>query len=197
VKIVFFETPGAFRAWLERHHRQQRILHVGFRKRHTGRPSLTWPEAVDEALCFGWIDGVRHRIDAEGYTIRFTPRRAGSTWSAVNLRRVRVLIRVGRMSPHGLRVYRQRNPSRTGLYSFEQLWAARFTPLHARLFRAKRRAWQWFRAQAPWYRRTATFWVESAKLEPTRRRRLAALIAASAAGRPVGPLDRKRGRDRG
>lgn len=192
MKIVFFETPAGFRAWLERHHTQHRILHVGFRKRHTGQPSLTWPEAVDEALSFGWIDGVRHRIDAESYTIRFTPRRAGSTWSAVNLRRVRGLIRTGRMSPRGLRVYEERNRKRTGLYSFEQLKTARFTRLHARVFRANRRAWQWFRMQAPWYRRTATFWVESAKLEPTRLRRLEALIAASAVGRPVGLLDGKR-----
>ncbi len=192
MKIVFFETPRAFRAWLERYHTEQQILHVGFRKRHTGQPSLTWPEAVDEALCFGWIDGVRHRIDAESYTIRFTPRRPGSTWSAVNLRRVRVLIRAERMSVHGLRIYRQRHRKKTGLYSFEQLKAARLAPRHAQRFRANRRAWQWFRAQAPWYRRTATFWVESAKQEATRLRRLATLISASAATRPVGPLDRTR-----
>lgn len=192
MRIVFFKTPRAFRTWLERHHTEQRILHVGFRKRHTGKPSLTWPEAVDEALCFGWIDGVRHRIDAERYTIRFSPRRAGSTWSAVNLRRVRALIRAGRMSPHGLRIFQERDRKRTGRYSFEQRKTARLAPRRARLFRANRPAWQWFRTQAPWYRRTATFWVESAKLEPTRMRRLAALIAASAAARPVGPLDRKR-----
>jgi uncharacterized protein YdeI (YjbR/CyaY-like superfamily) len=196
VKIVFFKTPQAFRAWLERHHTQQRILHVGFRKRHTGKPTLTWPEAVDEALCFGWIDGVRHRIDAESYTIRFTPRRSGGTWSAVNLRRVRVLMRAGRMSDHGLRVYQERNRKRTGLYSFEQLKTARLSSRHAQRFRANRRAWEWFQAQAPWYRRTATFWVESAKQEDTRLRRLATLINASVAGRPVAPLDRTKYQDR-
>ena len=197
VKIVFFKTPRAFRAWLERHHTQQRILHVGFRKRHTGKPSLTWPEAVDEALCFGWIDGVRHRIDAESYAIRFTPRRSGSTWSAVNLRRVRVLIRAGQMSDHGRRVYQERNRKKTGLYSFEQLKTARLSPRHAQRLRANRRAWAWFQAQAPWYRRTATFWVESAKQEDTRLRRLATLINASAARRPVGPLDRTKYARRG
>lgn len=190
VRIVFFKTPRAFRTWLERHHTEQRILHVGFRKRHTGKPSLTWPEAVDEALCFGWIDGVRHRIDAESYTIRFTPRRSGSTWSAVNMRRVRVLVRAGRMSDYGLRVYQERNRKKTGLYSFEQLKTARLSPRHAQRFRANRRAWAWFQAQAPWYRRTATFWVESAKQEETRLRRLAILIRASASSLPVGPLNR-------
>ena len=195
--IQFFKTPAAFRAWLERHHLKRREVRVGFRKRHTGQPSLTWPEAVDVALCFGWIDGVRHRIDAVSYTIRFTPRRAGSTWSAVNLTRVRVLLRAGHMSEHGLRVYRERNRKRTGLYSFEQIKTARLSPRHARRFRASRRAWQWFQAQAPWYRRTATFWVESAQQEDTKLRRLATLIRASAAARPVGPLDRTKYSRRG
>lgn len=191
MRIVFFKTPRGFRAWLERHHTQQRILHVGFRKRHTGKASLTWPEAVDEALCYGWIDGVRHRIDAECYSIRFTPRRGGSTWSTVNLRRVRSLMRAGRMSAFGLRIYQERDRKKTGLYSFEQRRTARLSPRHAKRFRKNRRAWTWFQAQAPWYRRTATFWVESAKQEATRLRRLATLIAASAAERPIGPLARK------
>jgi len=190
MKIVYFKTPAAFRTWLQRYHTQHRMLHVGFRKRHTGDPSITWPEAVDEALCFGWIDGVRHRIDADSYTIRFTPRRPGSIWSAVNLRRVRALIRTNRMSPHGLRVYEERNRKKTGLYAYEQTQEARFSPAYARRFRANRRAWSWFQAQAPWYRRTATHWVQRAKQESTRLKRLAALIACCAAGRPVGPFDR-------
>ena len=190
MRIVFFKTPRAFRTWLERHHTEHRILHVGFRKRHTGRPSLTWPEAVDEALCFGWIDGVRHRIDAASYTIRFTPRRPGSIWSAVNLRRVRALIRAKRMSRHGLKVYKERNRTRSGLYSFEQRRAVQLAPRHVRQLRSNKKAWKWFQSQAPWYRRTVAFYVESAKQEPTRLRRLAILIAASAAGRAVGVLDR-------
>ncbi len=190
MKIVYFKTPAAFRTWLERHHREHRILHVGFRKRHTGAASITWPEAVDEALCFGWIDGVRHRIDDETYTIRFTPRRPGSIWSAVNLRRMRALIRAQRVSPYGLGVYDVRNRKKTGLYAYEQKREARFTPQYARRFRAQRRAWTWFQAQAPWYRRTATHWVQRAKQEATRLKRLATLIDCSAAGRPVGPFDR-------
>src|SRR5215831_8802666 len=190
MKIVFFKTPAAFRTWLQRHHTEHRSLHVGFRKRHTGQPSITWPEAVDEALCFGWIDGVRHRIDVDTYTIRFTPRRLGSIWSAVNLRRIRNLMRAKRVSPHGLKVYEGRNRKKTGLYAYEQMKAARFTPRYARQFRANRRAWTWFQAQAPWYRRTATHWVQRAKQEATRLKRLATLIDHSAAGSPVGPLDR-------
>ena len=190
MKIVFFKAPAKLRAWLRRHHTEHRILHVGFRKRHTGQPSITWPEAVDEALCYGWIDGVRHRIDDDRYTIRFTPRRPGSIWSSVNLRRVRALIRDKRMSPQGLAAYEERNRKKTRLYSYEQRKAWRFSPSHARQFRANRRAWTWFRAQAPWYQRTCTHWVLRAKQEATRLRRLATLIACSAAGRPIGPLDR-------
>lgn len=188
--IRFFATPQAFRAWLQRHHRQRRTLQVGFHKRHTGRPSLTWPQAVDEALCFGWIDGVRHRIDARSYTIRFTPRRPDSTWSRVNLRRVRALIRAKRMSRHGLKVYQERNRKKSGLYSFEQRHTVALASRHARQFRANKKAWTWYRAQAPWYQRTAAFYVESAKQEATRLRRLANLIRSAAAGRAIGVLDR-------
>jgi uncharacterized protein YdeI (YjbR/CyaY-like superfamily) len=188
--IRFFRSPPAFRAWLERHHLKRREVLVGFKKRHTGQPSLTWPEAVDEALCYGWIDGVRHRIDADSYTIRFTPRRPGSIWSAVNLRRVRALIRDMRMRARGLEVYEERNRKKTRLYAYEQRKEWRFSLPYARQFRANRRAWTWFQAQAPWYRRTCTHWVQRAKQEATRMRRLATLIDRSAAGRPIGPLDR-------
>jgi uncharacterized protein YdeI (YjbR/CyaY-like superfamily) len=188
--IRFFRSPPAFRAWLERHHLKRREVLVGFRKRHTGQPSLTWPEAVDEALCYGWIDGVRHRIDADSYTIRFTPRRPGSIWSAVNLRRVRALIRDKRMRARGLEVYEKRNRKKTRLYAYEQRQEWRFSLPYARQFRANRRAWTWFQAQAPWYRRTCTHWVLRAKQEATRLRRLATLIDRSATGRPIGPLDR-------
>lgn len=188
--IRFFATPQAFRAWLQRHHTSQGSVQVGFRKRHTGEPSITWPEAVDEALCFGWIDGVRHRIDAESYTIRFTPRRPGGIWSAVNLRRMRALIRAKRVRPHGLKVYEQRDRKKTRLYAYEQEKTARLTPRYARQLRANRRAWAWFQTQPPWYQRTCTHWVQRAKQEATRLRRLAILINCSAAGRPIGPLDR-------
>jgi uncharacterized protein YdeI (YjbR/CyaY-like superfamily) len=140
VKVVYFETSAAFRAWLARHHRTARELHVGFYKRHTGKPSLTWPESVDEALCFGWIDGIRRRIDDGSYTIRFTPRNPDSTWSAVNLRRVRALIKAGRMRAAGLQVYRQRDRKQAGLYSFEERRRIRLAPRYAKQLRANQKA---------------------------------------------------------
>jgi uncharacterized protein YdeI (YjbR/CyaY-like superfamily) len=193
MSIRFFPSPAAFRTWLERHHRTARELHVGFHKRATGKPSLTWPESVDEALCFGWIDGVRRRIDDARYTIRFTPRTSGSAWSVVNLRRIRALIRAGRVQAEGLRVFRDRDHRKSGLYSFEQRRHIRLTPRFIRLLRANRKAWAFFQAQAPWYRRTAAFWVMSAKQEATRRRRCATLIRDSARERRIGPLSRTPG----
>ena len=192
MKPVYFTSPAAFRAWLERHHRRAKQLQAGFYKRATGKPSLTWPESVDEALCFGWIDGIRHRIDETRYTIRFTPRNPGSTWSAVNLRRVQALRNAGRMRPAGLKVYQERDRKKAGLYSFEQRRRIKLPPRFEKRLRAKKRAWAHFSAQAPWYQRTVAFWITSAKLEATRLRRLAALIASSAQGRQVGLLGQER-----
>jgi uncharacterized protein YdeI (YjbR/CyaY-like superfamily) len=186
----FFNGPKAFRTWLERHHARARELLVGFHKRHTARPSLTWPQSVDEALCFGWIDGVRRRVDDERYTIRFTPRKAGSTWSAVNLKRVRALIADGRMWPAGLKTFLTRDRKKAGLYSYEQRRHIKLPPRFEKLVRAKAKAWVYYRAQAPWYQRTAAFWVVSAKQEETRLKRLTHLIACSARGQSVGPLTR-------
>jgi uncharacterized protein YdeI (YjbR/CyaY-like superfamily) len=193
-RIRFFSSPRAFRAWLERHHRTRRELHVGFHKRHTGKPSLTWPEAVDEALCFGWIDGIRRRLDGERYTIRFTPRNPKSAWSAVNLKRVRALRAAGRMRPAGLRLFRQRDRKKSGLYSFEQRRKISLPPSLAKRLRADDSAWRFFRRQAPWYQRTASFWVVSAKREATRVKRLAILMEHSRRGRPIPPLARVRSR---
>jgi len=188
-KPRFFAGPAAFRRWLARHHETKSELWVGFHKRATGKPSLTWPESVDEALCFGWIDGIRKRIDDESYTIRFTPRQPTSTWSAVNLRRMEELLAAQRVAPAGRAAYERRSAARSGIYSYEQRAAARFDATAERRFRAAKRAWAFFQAQAPWYRKTATYWVVSAKREATRERRLAQLIAASAAGRPIPPLE--------
>jgi uncharacterized protein YdeI (YjbR/CyaY-like superfamily) len=163
---------------------------VGFHKRHTARPSLTWPQSVDEALCFGWIDGVRRRIDDERYTVRFTRRKAGSTWSAINLKRVRALIEEGRMRPAGLKAFQTRDRKKAGLYSYEQRLHIKLPPRFEKLVRTKTKAWTYYRAQAPWYQRTAAFWVVSAKQEATRLKRLAHLIACSARGHPVEPLAR-------
>jgi uncharacterized protein YdeI (YjbR/CyaY-like superfamily) len=156
----------------------------------SGRPSITWPESVDEALCFGWIDGIRKTIDAESYVIRFTPRRAGSIWSAVNTRRAGELISKNRMHETGLRAFEGRDPKKSGVYSFEQRENATFSADHEKEFKGNRGAWAFFQAQPPGYRKIATFYVMSAKREETRARRLAALIRDSAAGRRIGLLQR-------
>jgi uncharacterized protein YdeI (YjbR/CyaY-like superfamily) len=191
---VFFATPADFRRWLKKHHRSEAELWVGFHKKKTGLPSLTWPESVDEALCFGWIDGVRKSIDAERYVIRFTPRKSASTWSTVNTRRAEELIRNGRMQPAGLRAFEARDAKKSGIYSFEQRKQARLSSEAEAKFKANRAAWTFFEAQPPWYRRTAIFWVVSAKREETRGRRLQTLIEDSAAGRRIGPLRRAENR---
>lgn len=182
-KPTFFPTPAAFRAWLAQHHERSTELLVGFHKVGTGTPSITWPESVDEALCFGWIDGVRKRIDDERYTIRFTPRKPRSTWSAVNVARVAELTREGRMQPAGLAAFARRAEERTAIYAHERTKDAELGPADERAFRANAAAWAFFQAQAPSYRRTVIHWVVSAKRDETRRRRLAKLIETSAQGR--------------
>jgi uncharacterized protein YdeI (YjbR/CyaY-like superfamily) len=187
---VYFPSPAAFRRWLAANHETAAELIVGFHKTHTGRPTLTWPESVDEALCFGWIDGIRRRVDAERYTIRFTPRRKRSIWSQINVKRVGVLTREGRMRPAGLRAFEARHADRTGLYSFERRETAAFDPAELKQFRARRRAWRFFESQPPGYRKVATFYVTSAKRLETRARRLAMLIADSEAGQRIAPIRR-------
>ena len=188
---VYFASPAEFRAWLALHHDSERELLVGFHKKGTGRPSMTWAESVDEALCYGWIDGVRRSVDAERYTIRFTPRTASSTWSLVNVRRAEALIESGRMQPAGMRAFEARQPDRTGVYSFEQRAEAALDGAMVERFRANEAAWAFWEAQPPGYRRTATWYVASAKKEETRTRRLDRLIDDSAAGRRIKELRRK------
>jgi uncharacterized protein YdeI (YjbR/CyaY-like superfamily) len=187
---TFFATPADFRAWLEQHHADTPELLVGYCKKGSGRPSITWPESVDEALCFGWIDGVRRGIDDERYSIRFTPRKARSTWSAVNIARARELIELGRMTPSGLAAFEARSDERSAIYAYEQRRAAELDADQERRFRAAPAAWEWFERQPPSYRRAAIHWVTSAKRPETRERRLAALIEDSAHGRTVKPLTR-------
>jgi uncharacterized protein YdeI (YjbR/CyaY-like superfamily) len=184
MKPAFFKSADEFRRWLKKNHATATELVVGFYKRGTGRPSMTWPESVDEALCFGWIDGIRRRIDDERYCIRFTPRRQGSIWSVVNTRRVAVLTRDGRMNEAGIRVFRERDERKTKQYSFERGSAA-LTPALERQFRANVAAWKFFEEVAPYYRRMCTHWVISAKQDATRERRLALLIGASARGQKI------------
>jgi len=187
VKPTFFPSPQSWRRWLEKHHRTKDVVLVGFHKRATGRPSLTWPESVDQALCFGWIDGIRRSLGPESYVIRFTPRRAGSIWSAVNIRRAGELIRLRLMRAPGLRAFKAREDKKSG-YSYEQPQNVKFPRAYARRFKAKPKAWQFFQAKPPGYRRMLTWWTVSAKKEETRLKRLAALIKACAAGRTIGLL---------
>ena len=193
MKPTFFGTAGELREWLERNHATATELFVGFYKRRSGKPSITWQEMVDEELCFGWIDGVRQGIDEISYSNRITPRKPRSTWSAVNIARAQELIRLRRMHPAGLKAFERRTDERSAIYSYEQRKSARLEPGAERSFRANQKAWTFFQAQAPGYRQAATWWVISAKREETRKKRLATLIADSALGRAIGPLRRRPG----
>jgi uncharacterized protein YdeI (YjbR/CyaY-like superfamily) len=185
-----FERPEDFRAWLEQHHASERELWVGYYKKSSGKPSMTWPESVDEALCFGWIDGIRRSIDDERYMIRFTPRSPRSVWSAVNIGRVAALTEEGRMRPAGRKAFEARREDRSGIYSYERREEAVLDPAYERRFRARRKAWASFQAMPRSYRQGAIRWVMTAKKEETRERRLATLIESSAADRTIPPLTR-------
>src|SRR5467141_4663746 len=175
-KPTFFATLADFRAWLEAHHDKLREQLVGFHKKSSGKPSITWPESVEVALCFGWIDGVRKSIDETSYTIRFTPRKPTSNWSSININLARKLTKQGLMHPAGLKAFAARSEKKSGIYSYEQRESAKFTREQERQFRANKAAWEFFRYQAPWYQRVTTYWVISAKKEETKLKRLSALI---------------------
>src|SRR5712692_695225 len=178
-KPMFFPTPSDFRAWFESHYDKFQELIVGFHKKSSGNPSITWPESVQVALCFGWIDGVRKSIDETSYTIRFTPRKPTSTWSSININLVRDLTKKGLMRPAGLKAFAARNEKKSSIYSYEQRKNPRFTREQEKLFRANKTAWEFFRSQAPWYQRACTYWVISAKREETKLKRLSELISHS------------------
>ena len=175
VKPTFFRDAAAFHRWLEKHHASRDELIVGFHRKASGKPSITYPEALDEALCFGWIDGVRRTLDETSYSIRFTPRRPKSIWSRVNIARVGVLTAEGRMQPPGIAAFERRDETKSDLYSYEAR-SRGFDEKTERLLRAEPRAWAFFQAQSPWFQRNASFWVMSAKREETRARRLGSLI---------------------
>ncbi|HKE22529.1 MAG TPA: YdeI/OmpD-associated family protein [Bryobacteraceae bacterium] len=187
---AFFATPADFRGWLERNHTAAKELLVGFHKKGSGSPSITWPESVDQALCFGWIDGVRRSLGDASYTIRFTPRKPGSTWSAINIARVKELTSAGLMHPAGVTAFEARQAHKSAIYSYEQRHAAQFDAAAERQFRANQRAWEFFQQQPPGYRRLCTYFVVNAKQDATRVRRLARLIADSEAGRRIKELSR-------
>ena len=180
MKPRFFSTPEKFRAWLATNHARAPELLVGFYKKSTARPSIDWPQSVDEALCFGWIDGIRRNRDEASYTIRFTPRRKGSIWSSINIRRVAALKRAGRMQPAGLAAFARRSRDRSAVYAYEQRATATLAPAESRLFKANRAAWEYFSSVAPSYRHKALYWITSARKPETRRTRLERLIAMAA-----------------
>jgi uncharacterized protein YdeI (YjbR/CyaY-like superfamily) len=189
MKPVFFASPAELRQWLREHHESERELWVGLHRKGSGIPSITWPQLVDEVLCFGWIDGVRRSVSTDSYAIRITPRKSRSIWSRVNTARAAELIRLGLMRPAGLAALERRDPERSGQYSFEREHVKLDEVFEAE-FRENGAAWAFFQAQAPSYRRTAITWVISAKREETRRRRFATLVEDSAQGRRIGPLRR-------
>jgi len=181
---TFFETRAALRAWLEANHQSTDALELGMYKKGSGRASVTYAEALEEALCFGWIDGVRHSIDDLRFTQRFTPRRPGSNWSTVNIRKVETLIAVGRMHEAGLRAFEARDVSA----SRSEDRTDALTPEYLSRLQTSEAAWRFFSAQPPGYRRLSAMWVMDAKREETRERRLRTLIDDSEAGRRIGPL---------
>ena len=180
----FFKTAADFGAWLEKNHDSATELWVGLYKKHAAHRGMTYPQAVDEALCWGWIDGVLRRLDDDRTVQRYTPRKAKSTWSLVNVAKVKALTAAKRMRAPGLAAFKARDPARTGIYSFEKEKVA-FTPPQSRQFKRATVAWKWFAAQAASYRHAATHWVISAKKEETRVGRLAELIAHSAEGKKL------------
>lgn len=191
MKITLFKSPSDFRKWLEIHHAATQELWVGYYKKDSGKPSITWPESVDEALCFGWIDGIRKSVDDTSYTIRFTPRKRRSIWSAVNIRRAQELANLGRMRPAGLKAFQARQENKSGVYSYEQRSHKLEGPYEEKLKKNKA-AWDFFQAQPPSYRKAANWWVVSAKKEETRLKRLNKLIEDSAQGRTLPSFTRKK-----
>ena len=190
MKPTYFRTAAEFRAWLKEHHATETELWMGVYKKGSGRPSITWAEAVDEALCYGWVDSVRRGVDDQRYMNRFTPRRPGSNWSEVNIRRVEELTRQGRMRAAGRKAFEARRPTEAGAYTYERRHEIELPDDFERRFRRKKKAWAWFQAQPSGYRSMTLYWVMSAKKPETRERRLATLIEGSANREKVGPLRR-------
>jgi uncharacterized protein YdeI (YjbR/CyaY-like superfamily) len=188
VAPTFFKTPAALRRWFTSHHATSAELWIGFYKKDSGRGGVVYRQALDEALCVGWIDGMVRRVDEASYMQRFTPRRPRSIWSAVNIAKMRALIDQGRAQPAGLAAFERRTPDRSAVYSHEQRQAATLSRDELRALEANPAAWRFFEAQPPSYKRTVAWWIQSAKKAETRERRLAALIDCSARRRIVPPF---------
>ena len=182
MKAQYFESAADFRKWLAKNHDKESELLVGFYKKGSGKPGMTYDQSVEEALCYGWIDGVRRSVDADRYTMRFTPRRPKSKWSLVNVKRVENLIKQKKMTKPGLDAYAARANQKAIDYSYEVREKGVLSPAYTRQFESKKRAWKYFNEQPPWYRRTCMFWVMTAKKEETQLRRLKTLIESSAKG---------------
>lgn len=196
MKIKFFKTPSDFRKWLEKNHLKEKELLVGFYKAGTGKKSITWPESVDQALCFGWIDSVRKSIDHESYSIRFTPRKVNSIWSNVNLKKMKELEAKDLIFPAGYEIYKRRKgifsePNGSGAYNYENPVMS-LSPEFEKIFKKNKKAWNWFKKTAPSYRKTAEYWVMQAKQERTRLKRLNELIDDSSNERKIRQVDYKK-----
>ena len=189
MKPKFFSTPAEFREWLEQNHDKESELMIGFHRKASGKKSITYAEALDEALCFGWIDGVRKKLNETSYVQRFTPRKPRSIWSLVNVDHVERLIRERRMQPAGLAAYNRRTPERTGIYAFENR-PQELSPAYEKKFRQNKRAWKFFEEQAPYYKKLTIFRIMTAKKEETQIRRLDELIECSAKGVRLGLLQK-------
>jgi uncharacterized protein YdeI (YjbR/CyaY-like superfamily) len=189
-KPVFFANPSEFHIWLEKNHDRASEIWVGFHKKSSGKLGIKMPESVDEALCFGWIDSVRRSVNDTSYANRFTRRKTRSTWSAINIKRAKELIRLGRMQPAGLKAFEQHTPERSAIYSYEQRQKATLSDAFETKFRANKKAWNFFQSQPPWYQRVSAFWVSSAKREETKLKRLTKLIEDSENQRTIPPLTR-------
>lgn len=186
---VFFETAAAFRKWLDKNHHRVEELLVGYYKTGSGKKSMSWSESVDEAICYGWIDGVRKSIDTESYTIRFTPRKPKSIWSAINIKKVEDLTREGRMMPAGLAAFNKREVKRSAIYSYELDETAELSKEFEQQFRANEKAWAYYQKMAPGYRKQTAHWVMTGKQAATREKRLAELIRDCAEGKKVKKYD--------
>lgn len=182
---IFFKTPDDFRNWLEKNYKKEKELLVRFYKTGSGKPSITWPESVDQALCFGWIDGVRRSLGEESYTIRFTPRKPNSIWSAVNIKKMEQLIAKGLVKPEGLAAFEKRTEAKSRIYSHEQKEAGTLSPEFEKAFKANDKAWNFFTTQAPSYQKVMIHYVMTARQEKTRQARFEKLLQASAEGKRV------------
>jgi uncharacterized protein YdeI (YjbR/CyaY-like superfamily) len=188
-RLKFFALQAEWRAWLEENHARVAELWVGFHKKASGKASITWPESVDEALCFGWIDGLRKSVDETSYMIRFTPRRERSTWSAVNIKREGELRKLGVMSKAGLTAFARRENEKSAIYSYEQRKMAKLDAAAARRFRGNAKAWKFFEEQPAGYKRMVSWWVISAKREETRKKRLETLMECCARGKRIDAME--------